>query len=75
MKKFIQWTHENNLFIKDGIVYDTTYGCVKQYICADTVWLLSVLEFTHRVIIDICINDPGNGRSKVYGIRGSDNKY
>ena len=24
MKKFIHWMNENNLFMKDGIIYDTT---------------------------------------------------
>ena len=31
MKKFIHWMYYNDLFIKDGIIYDTTYGCRKQY--------------------------------------------
>ena len=38
------------------------------------MWLLSVLEFTYRVIIDIFINDTNNGRIKIDGINGSDNK-
>ena len=25
MKKLIHWIYENNLFIKDCIIYDTTY--------------------------------------------------
>ena len=33
MKKFIHWMYEGNLFIKYGIIYDTTDGCIKQYIC------------------------------------------
>ena len=43
--KFIQWMYENNLFIKDGIIYDTTYGCSKQYRCENKMRILSVLEF------------------------------
>ena len=50
--KFIQWMYENNLFIKDGIIYDTTYGCSKQYRCENATWLLYVFEFAYRVIID-----------------------
>ena len=30
MKKFIQWMYQNNLFKKDTIIYDTTYGCRKK---------------------------------------------
>ena len=39
------------------------------------MWLLSALEFTHGVIIDICINDQGHGRNKIYCINGSDKTY
>ena len=40
MEKFIHWIYENNLFIKDGIIYDTTDGCNKQYRCENSMWLL-----------------------------------
>ena len=29
MKKFIHCVYENNLFIKDGLIYNTTYVCSK----------------------------------------------
>ena len=51
MNKFIHWMYYNNLFIKDGIIYDTTNGCSKQYRCENAIWLLSVLSFTHILII------------------------
>ena len=35
MIKLIHWMYENNLFINDGISYDTTVGCSKQYRCGD----------------------------------------
>ena len=63
----------NNLFIKNDKIYDNTYGCIKQYICANTMWILYVLLFTHRGIIDICINVQGHGRIKIYGINGANN--
>ena len=72
MKIFIHWMYENIFFIKGGIIYDTTYGCRKQYRYANITWILFVLVFTYRVIIDRCINDPGNGRRKIDGINGSD---
>ena len=75
IKKFIHWMNENNLFIKYSIIYDTKYEFSKQYICANTMWLLSVLEFTKIVILDRFINYPGHGRSKIDGINGSNNTY
>ena len=46
MKKIIHWMYEENMFIKDGIVCDTTDGCSKQYRCENLLWILSVLSFT-----------------------------
>ena len=39
------------------------------------MWLLSVLVFKQIVIIDRSINDPCNGRSKIYVINGADKTY
>ena len=72
IKKFVNWMYENNLFTKDGIIYYTTYRCSKQYRCSNEMWLLSILEFANRVIIDRCINDLVHGRSKIDDINGSD---
>ena len=74
-KNFIHSMYANNLFIKDGIIYNTTYGCSKQYICANAMQLSYVLYFTHRVKIYKCINATGHGRSKIDGINGSDKIY
>ena len=35
------------------------------------MWLLYELELTYRVMIDICINSPGHGKSKIDDINGS----
>ena len=67
--------YENNLFIKDCIICDTSDGCRKQYRCKNVIWILSALEFTYIVIIYIFINSLGNGRSKIDGINGSENTY
>ena len=75
MKKFIHWIYGNNLFIKDGIMCDTVYWFIKQYICANEMWILSIFAFTHVVIIDRCITYPGLGRSKIDDIKGSDKTY
>ena len=65
----------NNFFIKDGILYDTTDGCSKQYRCANVMWILFVLEFSYKVIIYRCINAPGNGINKIYVINRSYNTF
>ena len=75
IKKFIHWMHDNIFFINDGILYDTTYLCRKQYIYENKMWLLFVLEFLYRVTIDRCNDSTGNGGSKPYGINGSDKSY
>ena len=54
--------YENNVFINYGIIYDTKDGCIKQYRCANSMWLLYVLLFIYRVIIHRCINAPGHSR-------------
>ena len=46
IKKFIHCMYDDNLFIKDVIIYDNTYQCIKQYIRENAMWLLSVLAFT-----------------------------
>ena len=39
------------------------------------MWILSVMEFTRRLIIDRLTNSPGHGRSKIDGINGAEKKY
>ena len=74
MKNYIQWMYDIKFFIKDAIIYDTTYGCSKQYRSANSMSLFFVLVFTYRVIIYGGINAPGQGRSKIDGIHAFD-KY
>ena len=67
--------YADNFFINDGIIYENTYGCSKQYICENVFWTLLVSGFTYRVVIDRFINVTGQGRSKIDGINGSDQSY
>ena len=71
MKKFINWMYNENLVINDGIIYNTTDGCSKQYICANSLWNLLVLLFTYTVVINRYINAPVHEIIKIYGINGS----
>ena len=75
IQNFIHWMYDNNLFIKYGILYDTTVGCSKQYRFANAMWLLGVLKSAYIVIMYICIDDPGRGRIKIYGINRSNKTY
>ena len=75
IKIFIHWIYNDNLFIKDIIIYDSIDVCGNKYRCFNLIWLLSVLVFTYRVIIDICINHPVHVRRKIYGINGSYKLY
>ena len=63
------------MFIKGCIIYDTTYGCIKQYKYENVLWILSVLSFTWRVIRYRFINAPGNGIKEKNGINGLDISY
>ena len=68
MENFIHWIYENNLFINDGIIYDTTYGCSKQYIFSNEMLLLSVMTFTPGMIIYGCINDDLTKKRKSHRV-------
>ena len=48
---------------------------VEKYICKSEMWILSVLVFTYRLIIDRCINYPFHGRIKIDVINGSGRSY
>ena len=72
---FIHSMYENNLFIKNGIIYDTTYRFSKQYRCANAMWPISILEFTYIVIIYRWINATDHGTRKMDGINGFNQKY
>ena len=43
----------------------------QKYICANEMWIVSVLSFKYRGIIYGCINAPGHVRSRIDGINES----
>ena len=49
---------------------ENTDGCVEQYICASSLYLMSVMSQCYSVIIDRGISAPGNGREVVNGLNG-----
>ena len=58
--------------MKYVIIHYNIDGCRKQYRFENIMWLLYVLKFAFRVIIDRCINAPGNRRIKIDRINGSE---
>ena len=75
MKKLYKWIIAQKLIGNNGIIYDATDWCSKQYQCANALWILSVLAVTHGITIDRLINAPGHGRNKIDGINGADKTY
>ena len=67
--------YEKKLFIKDSKICDTTDECIKNNLCANTMWLLSVLELLYIMILNRYINAPGYGRIKIDGINLSNKTY
>ena len=57
--------YKNNLFIKDGIIYDTTDVCINKYRFANAIWLLSLLVFTYIVKLDKFVISTGRGRRNI----------
>ena len=66
-------TAHSNIFIsllKDKIIfttslatiYETTYGCAKQYRCASILYLMSVMSQCCSIIIVRGISAPGHGK-------------
>ena len=58
-----------------SIVWEDTYGCAKQYICALTIYLITVLSYSYGIIIYRKINSPGHGNNVVDGLNAMDKRY
>ena len=74
METFIHCMYDSNLIIKYSIIYDTIDIFRTQYRCKNSMYILSVLLFTHILILYRCINAPGHGRSIIDVINGAYNK-
>ena len=49
-------------------VWEDTYGCAKQYMCALAIYLMIVLSSSYGIIIDSAINAPVYGNNVVDGL-------
>ena len=56
-------------------IWKNTDGCAEQYICATSLYLMSVFPQRHSIIIDRGISAPGHGKEVVYGINAIDKRY
>ena len=54
---------------------DNTDGCSKQYRCGTALYLLSVLAYVHRIIINRMINAPGHGKGMIDGLNAVDKQF
>ena len=56
-------------------IWENTDGCAEQYICASTLYLMSVMSQCHSIIIDWGIRGTGHDKEVVDGINDVDKRY
>jgi len=65
----------NNQEISGCAIWESTDGCSKQYRCGSTLYFLSYISVSYKIIIDHMISAQGHGRDLVDGIKSSDKRY
>ena len=56
-------------------IWKNTDGSAEQYICATTLYLMSVLSQRHSIIFDRGISAPGHGKEVVDGLNAIDKRF
>ena len=56
-------------------IWENTYGCAEQYICASALYIVSYLLQCYSVIIDRGISTPGHGKEVVDGLNTIGKRY
>ena len=56
-------------------VWEDTDGYAKQYKCALSTYLMTVLSSSYCIIMDWAVNAPGHGNNIVDGINATDKLY
>ena len=56
-------------------IWENTDGCAEQYICATSLYLMSVLSQLRSIIFDWGISAPGYGKEVADGINALDNRF
>ena len=56
-------------------IWENTDGCVEQYICASSLYLMSVMSKCYSIIIDQGISAPEHNKEVVDGLNTVDKRY
>ena len=56
-------------------VLEDTAGCAKQYRCDLAIYLMTVLRYLYRKIMDRAINAPDHGNNSVDGLNATEKSY
>ena len=56
-------------------IWENTDGCSDQYICATSLYLMSVLSQRHSIIFDRIISATGHGKEVVDGLNAIGKRY
>ena len=57
-----------NVLTEGGAIFENTYGCAKQYLCATTLRLISVFCAKTIIFVDNFIGAPRYGKDLLVGI-------
>ena len=57
------------------ILWEIADGCTKQYCCATTIYLLSLLSKEYNIVIDRAVGAPGHGKDVVDGLNAVDKAF
>ena len=56
-------------------VWKYTDGCAKEYMCALSIYLMTVLSSLSDIMIDCAINSPRHGKNVVDGFNTTETRY
>ena len=76
IKRLISFTKDKKvLTISLSTIWENTDGCDEQYICASSLYLISVMSQCYSIIIDRGISVPRHGEEVLDGINAVDKRY
>ena len=73
--KLVRILFESGRMKRGNTMFENTDGCTKQYRCGTACFLLSLLAFTHQIVIDRAIGAPGHGKDIVDGLNATDKQF
>ena len=75
-KQLIQLLKERRVLTSSlSTIWENTYGCAEQYICASALYFMSVMLQCYSVIFYRGISAPGHGEEVVDVINATDKCY